>query len=126
MHTIGFLVNPVAGMGGAVGLKGTDGLVEEALKRGAHPVSAIRAEKTLRQVEAAPFFFLTCSGKMGQDILDGAGITRYGIVYQTPDLTTGQDTKKACRALADSIAAVISPLASSPCTRTGSSVIARG
>lgn len=107
MHTIGFLVNPVAGMGGVVGLKGTDGLVREAIKRGAHPISAVRAEKTLRRLKSTPFVFLTCSGKMGQDILDRAGITHYRVVYETPDLTTGQDTKKACNALVDSGAEII-------------------
>jgi predicted polyphosphate/ATP-dependent NAD kinase len=101
MHTIGFLVNPVAGMGGAVGLKGTDGLVEEALRRGAHPVSASRAEKALLLVKDTPFFFLTCSGMMGQDILERAGITSYRVVYETPDTTTSDDTRKACRAFSD-------------------------
>ncbi|MDK2383781.1 MAG: ATP-NAD kinase, partial [Candidatus Korarchaeota archaeon] len=37
---IGFLVNPIAGMGGRVGLKGTDGeAYREALRRGARPVA---------------------------------------------------------------------------------------
>ncbi len=46
---IGIVVNPVAGLGGAAGLKGTDGpdTVAEALRRGAVPQAGLRASRAL-------------------------------------------------------------------------------
>ena len=44
---VGFLLNPVAGMGGRVGLKGTDGKVAEARARGAEPRAPDRARRAL-------------------------------------------------------------------------------
>ncbi|TKX84791.1 N-acetylglucosamine-1-phosphate uridyltransferase, partial [Halorubrum sp. SS5] len=46
MH-VGIAVNPVAGMGGRVGLKGTDGKVAEAVERGAEQRAPERARRAL-------------------------------------------------------------------------------
>ena len=101
-HTIGFLVNPVAGMGGAVGLKGTDNLVLEAIRRGARPRAGARAVISLRLLAGTPFHFLTCSGRMGEDALRAAGIpgTHIEVVYASPADTTSEDTRNACREFA--------------------------
>ena len=102
MYTIGFLVNPVAGMGGAVGLKGTDGLVLEAIRRGAQPRAGARAVLSLRLIRETPFHFLTCSGPMGEDALRDAGIpdTSVDVVYPAPGTTSSDDTRNACREFA--------------------------
>ena len=51
MH-VGFVVNPVAGMGGRVGLKGTDGKVSEAVARGAEPRAPDRARRAVARLAA--------------------------------------------------------------------------
>jgi predicted polyphosphate/ATP-dependent NAD kinase len=103
MITVGFLINPIAGMGGRVGLKGTDGedIIKKAKELGAEPVAHIRAEETLGYLFdiKAEVKWLTCSGNMGENVLKKVGFTEggdYQIVYQAPDLTSPNDTKLAC------------------------------
>jgi len=95
MFRIGFLINPTAGMGGAVGLKGTDGLYQEALRRGAEPVAPGRAERALRGV-SVDAEFLTCSGDMGEAVLSGLGLN-FRVVYRYTGTSTREDTVKAAR-----------------------------
>jgi predicted polyphosphate/ATP-dependent NAD kinase len=100
-RTVGFLINPIAGMGGAVGLKGTDGQVAEALRRGADPHACDRAVQTLTLLRDADVAWYTCAAPMGEDVLRDAGITAYTILYRPGDPTTAADTKAACRAFLD-------------------------
>ncbi|MCD6222130.1 MAG: NAD(+)/NADH kinase, partial [Thermoplasmata archaeon] len=94
---IGFVVNPIAGMGGKVGLKGTDGMLQEAIKRGAKkeaPQKAIKFLKALREKKIDVQIF-TASHEMGEDECKDAGI-KARVVYQCNNPTTAMDTKKAC------------------------------
>ncbi|MEW6069166.1 MAG: ATP-NAD kinase family protein [Candidatus Thermoplasmatota archaeon] len=98
MKKIGFLINPIAGMGGAVGLKGTNGkALEQALKLGAKPIALTRAENALSNLieEKEKIKFYTCSSKMGSEVLKKLGF-QYEIVYKAGETTTAQDTKNAC------------------------------
>ncbi len=78
MRKVGFLVNPIAGMGGSVGLKGTDGpdALREAINRGAKPSSGNRATVALGEMrKIAEVQFLTGAGEMGEIILKGQNLS---------------------------------------------------
>jgi predicted polyphosphate/ATP-dependent NAD kinase len=49
---IGLIVNPIAGMGGSVGLKGTDGeMYEQAVALGSKPVAPARTKAFLSHIK---------------------------------------------------------------------------
>lgn len=100
MKRIGLIVNPVAGMGGPVGLKGTDGAVAEARRRGAVPHAEDRALAALAPLAGiAGLHFLTCSGSMGAAVLDRAGLPDYETVYSVAGETSADDTSEAARCI---------------------------
>jgi predicted polyphosphate/ATP-dependent NAD kinase len=97
MFRVGFLVNPFAGMGGTVGLKGTDDQIDEAIRRGAVPRAQERAVVALSLLRDSDIHFLTCSGAMGENALILSGISQYSVVYRSPAISTAEDTRNASR-----------------------------
>lgn len=94
---IGFLINPIAGMGGSVGLKGTDGMVDEAMRRGAQPIAGERAKQCMEALNIDDStIIITCSGEMGEDAVIH-NLQRYKILYSFEGRSTSEDTKNACK-----------------------------
>ena len=75
---LGLLVNPIAGMGGRTGLKGTDGAATLALarERGATPVARDRALRALRRLASSgtPVSVLAAPGTMGGALAAESGL----------------------------------------------------
>lgn len=94
----GLIVNPIAGMGGAVGLKGSDGadVLAEARRRGAKPGSADRTAVALQHIEKRDAIILVAGGTMGEDVTRAAGF-RTQRVSEAPPRSTAEDTIVAAR-----------------------------
>jgi NAD+ kinase len=100
---IGVVVNPIAGMGGRVGLKGTDGKVAEARARGADPRAPDRAREALDSLatRASGATVLTYADPMGEREAREAGFDP--VVVGSPDgaETTAADTRSAVTAFVE-------------------------
>jgi predicted polyphosphate/ATP-dependent NAD kinase len=100
---IGFVVNPLAGIGGAVGLKGSDGsdIVALALSRGACPQAEARAKVAMQEVTALTgFSILTAAGAMGENVLRDLALP-CEVVYTAVQQSSAEDTKNVIRRFAE-------------------------
>src|SRR5206468_6305633 len=98
-------------MGGRLGLKGTDGVANEAHAAGAEPVAGPRAQlfaKTFldlsKRDENLRVRWLTCGGPMGADPLRAAGVPGDSLeVIHSPEgeRTTAADTRSGVVACVD-------------------------
>jgi predicted polyphosphate/ATP-dependent NAD kinase len=103
LKKLGLIVNPVAGIGGRVGLKGSDGaeIQKRARELGAVPQAqnrAIEALQRLRRLEALQI--ITYPGEMGEDAVRACGFkpTACRVIGTiTPGGTTADDTRYAAR-----------------------------
>lgn len=104
----GLLVNPIAGMGGRVGLHGSDGAqrLDEALRRGAIPVTPARALRALRRLASRPNLegadFLAAPGTMGAEVAARSGLRARVLDVAIGPITTSADTLNVARAMAAS------------------------
>ncbi len=102
---LGIIVNPIAGIGGAVALKGSDGAetVAAAWSRGAVPQASARASRTLRALAAAcgRVELLAAPGAMGADLAREAGFTVRPTAPTIAEVTTSADTRAAALAMRD-------------------------
>lgn len=99
MKKIGLIVNPLAGIGGKVGLKGSDGIeiVEKAFSMGAVPDASNKARKALERIQrlALQIKIVTYPGPMGETIARDLGFEIEVLGTLTGDRTTAQDTENA-------------------------------
>jgi len=95
--TVGFIINPVAGMGGAVGLKGTDGkaILQQAIALGAKPIATLRAETFLSELTSAKehLKLVVGAGDMGENQAEKCSY-HYQVVGESKHETAAQDTQQ--------------------------------
>ena len=105
MKKLGLIVNPIAGMGGRVGLKGTDGLdiLEKAVKLGAKPQSQNRTIEALKKLKPLKdnIELITYPAKMGEKAAVRCGFSPRIIGTSTGPTTTALDTRKAAKEMLD-------------------------
>jgi predicted polyphosphate/ATP-dependent NAD kinase len=96
---LGLIVNPVAGIGGRVGLKGSDGreIQERAVELGAVKNAPGRAVDALRRLIPLrdEIELVTYPGEMGEDEARECGFEPRVIGEISPGETTAEDTKTA-------------------------------
>lgn len=99
MLRLGLVVNPYAGMGGSVALKGTDGIAirQQAISLGA---KSHVAERVTIALDSLPVYedqvtLYTYPGEMGADICDRAGLNAQVVGQISKDNTTAEDTRRA-------------------------------
>ncbi len=101
---VGFIVNPVAGMGGPVGLKGTDGeeILRKAISLGAKPIAPSRAEAFLTQLSPVKknLQLLVSAGAMGEDEAENCGFTCRA-VGEAKKQTSAEDTREIAAKIVD-------------------------
>ena len=100
---LGVLINPYAGIGGALALKGSDGkeIREQALSAGAEKLAGAKMARALKLVEplAEHVQVVTAAGEMGEDICQQAGLNTTVVFTPEKPQTEAEDTEAAVNAM---------------------------
>jgi predicted polyphosphate/ATP-dependent NAD kinase len=102
---LGLIVNPIAGIGGRVGLKGSDGLEiqQQALALGSVPHAQERAAAALEVLHplAEELELVTAPGEMGETVAQICGFSPHllPVPQRAGGVTTADDTHRAAQAM---------------------------
>ncbi|MEM2969585.1 MAG: ATP-NAD kinase family protein [Candidatus Bathyarchaeia archaeon] len=104
MKKLGFIVNPIAGMGGSVGLKGTDGktILQKAKELGAKPIAPARAELFLSYIKQFEndIQLISAAGLMGSYEAQKIGF-KCKKIGEEKNETDADETKNAAEKMID-------------------------
>ena len=97
MFRLGLVINPVAGMGGSVALKGSDGMVQRAQQLGALPRAQVRARGALEilQDHRDQFHVYTAAHDMGEYVCRDLGFDLTVVGQNNAGATRAADTEKS-------------------------------
>lgn len=100
---LGIIINPFAGIGGALALKGSDGQQtrEKALAMGAEKKASARMQAALEVLlpHRQQLHLFTAGGEMGQVLTENLGFEPDVIYTPAHQQTEGEDTEAAARAM---------------------------
>src|SRR5262245_30970566 len=103
MPVLSVIINPIAGLGGAAGLKGTDSpqIIAEARAREAVAQAPRRMREALGVVAASGpgSEVIAAAGAMGEATVRAAGLAVSAVVGSATDVTTAADTRRAAAAM---------------------------
>lgn len=101
MFKLGLIINPVAGVGGSVALKGSDDMIKHALALGATMKANERTQTALRVL--LPYqdeiTIYTANNQMGEQAAKALGFSVEVIYHSKSENTQADDTEKALLAL---------------------------
>jgi predicted polyphosphate/ATP-dependent NAD kinase len=100
---LGFIINPFAGIGGALALKGSDGkhIREQALTLGAEQLAMAKAERALKHIAELKdrIIVYTAAGDMGESVAKALGFEVCVVYAPEQSQTEDTDTQRAAKAL---------------------------
>ncbi|MDP6969874.1 MAG: ATP-NAD kinase family protein [Gammaproteobacteria bacterium] len=96
---LGLIVNPLAGLGGSVALKGSDNVAKEALAKGAVPKANARCQIALQALQDLDIEVLCWAGNMGEDCARAVALPVTVIGQAATEPSTAQDTMLAAQDL---------------------------
>lgn len=101
MFKLGLIINPLAGLGGSVALKGSDHVAQEALALGAQAKAGLRTVTALSVIKDLKdqIELYTCAGDMGESVLKELDWPCEVVYSPKSDTSSAEDSQQAALAL---------------------------